>query len=376
MDLAYHPEFGDELSPNGKYIYVNYIYLPRELKDQNPDRLAYHRISRFTFLENGLIDPSSELVFVQMFDRDYLHTGGSMFFDNEGFLNLSIVDEGKHNDPFGNANTLEKRLYAGIIRIDVDMDPEKSHPPRRRPITIERPEGWPADIYDHYYIPNTNPWQSPEGEFLEEFVVIGLRNSHTTYYDPQKDEIWVADVGEAAREEVSRMKRGDNGQWPYMEGTFPGYRSKPDRIFGNERPPLLDYGRDVGRSVIGGFIYRGEDESLNEKFIFGDYSTKNLWALNPRNGVMQFLTNANRGNGSFGPVSFVNGLENEILFVDHATSSIQELLPNENASKNIAPEKLSEVGAFTDLASLSVAEGLIPYTLNSELYSDGAVKQR
>jgi glucose/arabinose dehydrogenase len=267
MDIAYHPEFGVQDSPNGQFIYANYIYIPPELKSQNPEQLAYHRLSRFTVQESGLINPASELVLIQMFDRNHLHSGGSIFFDNEGFLNVSVGDEGKHNDLFFNANTLEKRLFAGIIRIDVDMDPAKSHPPRRRPIDVERPEGWPADFYENYFIPNTNPWLSPSGEFLEEFVIVGLRNPHTTCYDAMKDEIWVADVGEATREEISLMKRGDNGQWPFMEGTIPGPRERPAEIFGTERPPIHDFGRDIGRSVIGGFVYRGEHESLNEHFI-------------------------------------------------------------------------------------------------------------
>lgn len=376
MDLAYHPEFGEESSPNGKYIYVNYIYLPPELKDQNPDKLAYHRISRFTFLDDGSIDRNSEWVFVQMFDRDFLHTGGSMFFDNEGFLNVSLGDEGKYNDLFENANTLEKRLYAGIIRIDVDMDTSRSHAPRRKPISVNRPEGWPEDYYENYLIPDSNPWQSPEGEFLEEFVIIGLRNPHTTYYDREKDEIWVADVGEAAREEISLMKRGDNGQWPYMEGTIPGPKGRPSNVFGNERPPIHDYGRDVGRSVIGGFVYRGEHERLHEKFIFGDFSTRNVWALDPGNGTVEFLTNTSVVFDPFGPVSFVNGVNNEIFLVNNGTRSILELLPNTDISDELAPKKLSEVGAFEELVTLTPAGGVMPYSLNSELYSDGALKRR
>ncbi len=376
LDLAYHPEFGDSMSPNGKYIYVNYIFLPKELKAQNPDKLAYHRISRFTFLEDGTIDRDSELVYVQMFDRDFLHSGGSMFFDNEGFLNVSIGDEGKYNDVFSNANTLEKRLYAGIIRIDVDMDSSRSHAPRRKPINVERPEGWPEDYYGNYMIPDSNPWQSPEGAFLEEFVIIGLRNPHTTYYDREKDEIWVADVGEAAREEISLMKRGDNGQWPYMEGTIPGPKGRPTNIMGNERPPLHDYGRDVGRSVIGGFVYRGEHESLHEKFIFGDFSTRNVWALDPDNGTVQFLTNTTEKFEPFGPVSFVNGVNNEIFLVNFGTRSILELVPNTNTSTELAPQNLSDVGVFEDLSTLTPAEGIMPYSLNSELYSDGTQKRR
>lgn len=376
MDIVLHPDFGNPESENGGFIYVNYIFLPPDLKSQNPNNRAYHRISRFEFKEDGLIEPSSELVLVQMYDRDILHTGGSMFFDNEGFLNISIGDEGGGNDVWFNANTMVRRLFAGIIRIDVDMDPTKSHAPRRKPIDVERPEGWPEDIYDHYFIPNTNPWQSPSGEFLEEFVIIGLRNPHTTYYDAVKDEIWVADVGEKTREEISLMKRGDNGQWPFMEGTAEGPRQKPPDIMGNERPPLYDYGRDIGRSVIGGFVYRGQHESLNEKFIFGDFATRNIWALDPSNAVTKFLTTTISRRGSFGPVSFVEGVNNEILVVDYGTLSILELVPNDVVSNELAPQKLSQVGAFDDLQSLTASTGILPYSLTSELYSDKALKRR
>jgi uncharacterized repeat protein (TIGR03806 family) len=69
-------------------------------------------------------------------------------------------------------------------------------------------------------------------------------------------------------------------------------------------------------------------------------------------------------------------VNNEIFVVDYGTRSILELIPNEQISERLAPNLLSEVGVFEDLNFLQAAEGIMPYALNSELYSDGAQKQR
>ena len=53
------------------------------------------------------------------------------------------------------------------------------------------------------------------------------------YYDEEDQTIWLADVGEGTREELSQVEKGDNLQWPYMEGSIPSDTfSAPDSIIG------------------------------------------------------------------------------------------------------------------------------------------------
>jgi len=182
FDLAFHPKFHTDPDNRFPYVYIVYNYVPRDGRAANEDNYTYYRLSRFTYSkEKDLIDPDSELVYIQQFDRNFLHTGGSLFFDNEGFLNFSIGDEGGFNDDFNTGQDITDRLFAGIFRIDIDRDSTRSHPERRRPINIDLPEGWPDEIFDHYMIPNSNPWVNEEGKYLEEYAAMGLRNPHTTY---------------------------------------------------------------------------------------------------------------------------------------------------------------------------------------------------
>ena len=381
FDVAFHPDFGIPESENGSYIYVSYNYKPENLR--NPERYSYHRLSRFTLsMELDIIDPGSELVLIQHFDRHRWHTGGALFFDKYGFLNMSIGDEGGNNDEYGNSQVINNRLFGGILRIDVDLDESRSHAIRRFPTTSpDLPSDWPDDLNQNYYIPNDNPWVSETGDWLEEFFIIGLRSPYTVYYDSINDEVWVADVGESSREEISVMVKGGNGQWPYMEGTIEGPKEKPDSIFGHATPPIYEYDRSKGRAIIGGFLYRGElFPELNEKFIFGDYSSQDVWALDPVTKEVQGLTNtSSSGEGDLGFVSFSTDSFGQIYLVKIQSPSknaglILKLLPDETTVS--APLKLSELGAFKDLVSLEPIDGFIPYALNSELYSDNAIKQR
>jgi hypothetical protein len=48
--------------------------------------------------------------------------------------------------------------------------------------------------------------------------------------------------------------------------------------------PIWEYGRGEGISVTGGFVYRGVTVgTLKGKYIFADYGTGNIWALDPSN---------------------------------------------------------------------------------------------
>ena len=75
--------------------------------------------------------------------------------------------------------------------------------------------------------------------------------------DDESGEIYVADVGQDSREEITVARRGGNHQWPYKEGNIAGPRKKPAKIIGREVPPVFDYPRSMGGCVIGGMVYRG-----------------------------------------------------------------------------------------------------------------------
>ncbi|MEZ4773172.1 MAG: discoidin domain-containing protein [Bacteroidia bacterium] len=390
LGAAFHPQFGQTGNPNQAYIYTFYRAHGPTLQGQ----LAYLVLSRWNFnFTTQVIDPTSEYILIKQFDRNEWHNGGGMFFDNEGYLYLSIGDEGGAYDQYDDGQKIDKGLFSGVIRIDVDMNPSRSHPIRRQPVNPgPPPAGWPGSFTQGYYIPDDNPWQSPDGTILEEFFAIGLRSPHRMAIDTTTGEIWVGDVGQDTREEVSIVPKGGNLQWPYREGSLGqnligNLKPKPNPLIGTEKTPVFDYPRSEGNCVIGGFVYRGEkwNTVLGGKYIFGDHGQRTVWTLDydETSGISEvnYLTTVpyfGEGNKS-GISAFATDSVGEVYVLKLFGTNLDggkifKLVPQ--AISPEPPALLSETGAFTDLANLTTKDGLIPYTVNSPLWSDGAHKKR
>ncbi|MGH1363701.1 MAG: NPCBM/NEW2 domain-containing protein, partial [Calditrichia bacterium] len=386
LGLALHPEFGQAGSANRGYLYVWYRFAP-QLGVHG--RTGYMRLSRFT-LEDGatLIDPASELPMIQQFDRHDWHNGGDMFFGPDGFLHISVGDEGGANDQFNTTQRIDLWLFGGVLRIDVDKRGGSiSHPIRRQPQNQSAPPaGWPNSFTQEYYIPNDNPWQNSNGDILEEFYAIGLRSPHRMTYDPVEDEIWIGDVGQGSREDISIVQKGDNMQWPYKEGDINGPKPQPNPLIGNDKPPIYAYPRTFGRCVIGGFVYRGSKfPELAGKYFFGDHEVQNVWTLTKdENGGapdIQFLLQVPTfGTGSKDGISsfYVDSQEDIYILKLFGTNTdggkIYKL--SRTGATAEPPATLSALGVFNDLNTLTPIPGIIPYTVNSPLWSDRAEKKR
>lgn len=368
VGVAFHPRFTDTTSVHWREVYFCYTYRFHE------DEPLYDRLARFKFSESlDSIMPASEEILIQQYDRNWWHNGGAMFFDKEGYLYVSLGDEGGSYDSYKNSQKINSSLFGGIIRIDVDLDSSRSHPIRRYPLPPQgKPEGYPDNINQHYMIPDDNPWVNENGDNLEEFFAIGLRSPHRIHYDTLTENIWVADVGQVSREEISLISKGSNAQWPYQEGNISYPDKKPTSIIGIETPPIFDYDRSWGNCIIGGFVYRGDKyPSLKGKYIFGDLSSKNIWALDPdKDNSVTLLCKVN--NAGSGLVSFLNNSDGYIyiLTLHGSIFKLMETVPQE------FPSLLSQTGAFTDLKNMVPAKGVVPYGVNAPLWSDGASKKR
>ncbi len=258
LALAFHPEFGQGDSPNRGYVYVWYHYSPSPVvgpKRPPVTTPGYNRLSRFTVPDGShTADRASEQVLINQFDHNLWHDGSGMFFGQDGYLYLSLGDEGDQYDSFGNSQTISKKMFSGMLRIDVDCKAALSHAIRRQPQQEEKlPEGFTENSYTaHYFIPNDNPFLDPEGGKLEEFWAVGLRNPHRVTQDAATGRIWAGDVGQDKWEEIDVLERAGNYQWSYREGlhsvTYKGVEhQKPadaDYI-GIEQPPVYEYGHGV-----------------------------------------------------------------------------------------------------------------------------------
>jgi uncharacterized repeat protein (TIGR03806 family) len=369
LNIVFHPEFGMPNSTNREFFYVWYSHHPnrQEFKDGELFFTTTNRLSRFTWKEGEeAADPQSEVILIEQEDRHVFHAGGGMAFGPDGFLYISIADEGGVDDELGSAQQITENLFSGALRIDVDMrGGEISHPIKRQPT-----RGRTAN----YFIPNSNPWSGQEGA-LEEFYAIGLRNPHRMTYDAPSGKFWIGDVGQAGREEINWLAPGANYQWPFREGTL-SRSDRPENAIGKDTKPVYEYPHETGFCIIGGSVYRGAKyfQDLGGKYIYGDLNGS-LWALpfdNDTVGEPELLA---RIPGPWVISSILIDDAGDVLISSIGDSLIYKLQPNSENGSHF-PTHLSETGIFEDAKTLKPIPSLVPYAVNSPLWSDGAEKMR
>lgn len=382
--LIFHPQFGQAGSAHANDVFVTYSHRP--LETSTPDQSMW-RVSKFTWSPaTGTIDPASESVLIQQYDPHRWHNGGAMCFDNEGFLMITCGDGGGAYDEYGRSQKIDGGFFGGVLRIDVDNDPAKSHPISRQPKIVSKPAAFPATFSQGYGIPNTNPWVGDD--VLQEFYAIGLRSPHTAHYDRVTGDLWVGDVGQAQNEELDRVKKGANMQWAYMEATASGPKTKPTgaALIGTETAPFHSYSHGTGYCIIGGPRYRGAKwaADLGGKILFGDnvratLSTAEVNAA-PGGGPIVTQIYAGFGGGLYtGITNICTDSAGEVYFPKLNGQSDPGGIILKLAASGIsseAPALLSATGLFTNTATLQPSPALVAYEVASPLWSDGAVKKR
>ncbi|PHN07464.1 PQQ-dependent sugar dehydrogenase [Flavilitoribacter nigricans] len=387
VGMVLHPKFGDPAAPDQQLLFLFYRSKP---EPDDWDERGFNRLSKFRWdADQQQFDLASEEILIQHYDRSTWHNGGGMFFGPDGFLYVSLGDEGHGDFRAESTQRLDGGLFSGIIRIDVDNDPTRSHPIRRQPVPNQAaPAGWGETFTQGYSIPNDNPWQDPDGGILEEFYAIGVRSPFGMQYDPLTQKIWLADVG-GKQEEVSMVSKGDNLQWPYLEGELPSDdMQRPADFIGREKPPLYVYERGIGSCVIGGNVYHGTlFPELNGKYLLADFVENKVMAITlkgsnekPTLDILLSLWVQDvvlpDGLGISGIFPMPDG---EILITvkgDDLSNTGKIFRLTRQAEVAEPPARLSELGVFSDLQQLTPAPGLIPYRVNAPLWSDRAGKQR
>jgi glucose/arabinose dehydrogenase len=384
--IAFHPQFGQPGSTNRGFVYITYKCRPNPDGGANAD-YSFWRLSRFNVPDGQMaIDPTSETILVQQFDQQEFHDAGCMMFGPDGYLYFSCGDEGGADDQYHASQKVNERLMSGIFRVDVNMNPATSHPIRRQVFQHPaQPASWPLSYTSNYFVPNDNPFLDPGGSVLEEYYALGLRNPYRFSRDPATGMIWVGDVGQAAREEVNILVKGANYQWSYMEGTIPGPGTVPTNIIGTPKPPLWEYDHSNGNGcVIGGFVYHGTEfaPDLTGKYIWADNVSGRIWALtvDANTNVVSVTQIATMPSGSVygGTSSCALDQNGEIYFVKIGGVGAGQVYKIRRVTSSIPepPALLSQVGVFTNIGTLAPTNTLIPYTVNSPLWSDRALKQR
>ena len=265
LGMAFHPEY----DTNGRF----FLFYTAAPGSDTPE--GYHsevRVSEFTVSGDSpdRADSGSEAVLLEVHNPQPNHNGGQLAFGPDGWLYIGIGDGGNANDvgpghtvDIGNAQD-RTRLLGKILRLDV------SEPGRAA-------------------VPESNPFAA-DAEARPEIYAYGLRNPWRFSFDRAGDrELLCGDVGQSLYEEINSITAGGNYGWNIREGLGcfnpddatdpPG--SCPDRGYLGE--PLIDpvivyphpgsEAAIAGRSVTGGYIYRGAAlPQLGGAFVFGDWS--------------------------------------------------------------------------------------------------------
>ena len=366
LGLAFHPEY----ATNG-YFYVFYTPVNNQIL-----------ISRFEVSagDPNVADETSELVLLDMLNEAGNHNGGDLQFGPDGYLYISIGDEGGGNDRLNNSQTITNDHYSGVLRIDVDKRPGNLVPNAHSAVTT------------NYLVPVDNPFVGAtkfNGRMVNpthvrtEFFAVGLRNPWRMSFDSVTGDLYVGDVGQGTREEVDVLVSGGNYGWAFQEGNVNGPKAgqRPATGFVHT-PPILDYrrgqGEFQGNSVTGGRVYRGDRyPDLVGKYIFGDYASGNIWSIEYLGGNMATnlvkLTDVVDNNlVAFGP----DPRNGDLLIAMLRDGILLRLVRDEAGVAGSLPPTLSSLGAFSDLTTLTPHEGVVPFDVNVPLWSDGAYKTR
>ena len=244
-------------------------------------------------------------------------------------------------------------LLSSVLRIDVD-----------------HPEPGKA-----YRIPADNPFVNMPG-VRPEIWAFGFRNPWKMSIDRATGDLWVGDVGWELWELVFKVKRGGNYGWSVMEGPQPvnvEARRGPTPIL----PPIKAHPHSEAASITGGYVYHGTRlPELAGAYIYGDYQSGIIWGLRTQGETITWQRELARTPLHL--VAFGETHDGELYLLDHdRTHQIYRLVPNTAAkAANDFPRRLSQTGLFRSTRDQQPAPGVIAYSVNAPLWSDGATAER
>ncbi len=252
LSVAFHPDYAD----NGLF----YVGFTARTTDDEDDSVGDNTVARYRVSADDpdRADPDSREVLLAVDDPYPNHNGGLVLFGPDGYLYAGLGDGGSGGDPEGNGQNTDT-LLGSILRLDVDG----------------------AADGEPYAIPADNPFADGDGGAPEVWTY-GLRNPWRFSFDRATGDLYVADVGQNQYEEIDFVPAADAGGtnfgWNITEGAhcFRADSCDTDGLV----LPIAEYGRDLGSSVTGGYVYRGEDgDVLRGVYLYADFGSGRLWGL-------------------------------------------------------------------------------------------------
>lgn len=259
LSMAFHPNFA-----TNRLLYVSYT------NSGGSTEVWEYRQSTTTPNTVDTTTGRRIITFAQPFTN---HNGGWIGFGPDGFLYLAFGDGGSANDPGNRAQSLTNgaatQFLGKMLRLDVSGD------------------DFIADANRNYRIPATNPFASPGGVFNAntagaEIWSYGLRNTWRPAFDRVTGDLWLADVGQNAIEEVNVQRAGVSGSnygWRCMEGLTCTDLSGCTCNAASLTMPIFQYNHSAataptnqfGCSITGGYVYRGPVDWAQGLYFYGDF---------------------------------------------------------------------------------------------------------
>ena len=340
--LALHPKFAE----NG-YFYVMALVAD----DKEQDRGC--RVFRFRATDVAGVPHADSATKTEIITwPSGGHMGGCLQFGPDGYLYVATGDGSGIADGLETGQRLDD-LLGSLLRIDVDR---------------------PSDGRN-YSSPADNPFVGRPGA-RPEIWSYGHRQVWRFSFDRQSGRLYAGEVGQDLWEMVYVVQKGGNYGWSVKEGNHP---FRPERATGPTPilPALVEHPHSDFRSITGGYVYHGSRlPELRGAYIYGDYDTGKIWML--RHEGAKVVEHRELDDTQLRIVSFAQDLDGDVLLLDFPGGGIHRLAkaPPEAAPAHPFPRKLSETGLFSSTKTNTPAAGLIPYSVNAELWSDGAKKER
>jgi glucose/arabinose dehydrogenase len=253
LSIVFHPDF-----ENNRFFYVYYTNLQGGISVDRYQTLLANTNQADVSTKTNIITIDKPVPFTN-------HNGGKMHFGSDGYLYFGVGDSGSGGDP-SNFSQRGDSLWGKMVRIDINNT------------TLSPPL--------NYAIPADNPYAGST-TIRNEIFSFGLRNPWRWSFDRLNGNVWIADVGQGAREEVNMLtaaqSSGANYGWRCYEGSLP-YNTTGCLAASNYISPVFDYPHNFatgGFSITGGYIYRGiVKPAMYGYYIFGDYVSGNMWVMN------------------------------------------------------------------------------------------------
>ncbi len=379
LGMAFHPQY----ESNGRFfIYRNNI----GVTPSGP--FGFHFIlSEFHGFPGDSPESirASEIPLISQSDPDPGHNAGTIRFGPDGYLYFSVGDTGPPASQIrDNMQPVDGGFFGAIFRIDVDG--------RDTSLT---PNPHSAIVAD-YGIPPDNPLVGLETvDGLEvnplslrtEIFAHGFRNPWKFAFHPEHEFMVVGEVGSSSIEELNIVgAEGGNFGWPYYEGTARGFFHRFLNEAGTYRLPYYQYPHGYegtsGNCVIAGHFYQGSEfPELQGLFLFGDWGSGNIWAMEidpdaprPVDGIKPLYLGRLFFLTTFG----VDPRDREVLLTNFSDGHLYKLRRNPAFDPAVGlPDKLSQTGLFPDLSNpLTPNVDLVFYEPNIPFWSDGFDKRR